>query len=234
MRVLAAFLGTFLALAPLAAGATGTNAENSAYVSHAYQLVLGRPPDVGAALTFTNGLNAGTMTRDQVVAFLINSNEFRTHEVSVLYQKYLHRMPDPFGSNALVSMLAGGQTSSALAATLIGSQEYFQLAGGTSDGFVRKIFTDVLYRPADQMTVKSWSMQLAQGRSRQDVATLILTSAEGAPKFLAFLFTNVAHGTGEPHGTTLSDAVQFALEPHPTLVIPVKPSHAVSPTPHQL
>jgi hypothetical protein len=230
MRVLVTSLALCLAFVPLGAGASGTSAQNSAYVVAAYQMILGHAPDGPGSKVFSDQLTAGTMTRDQVVTSLMMSAEFRTHEVAVMYQHYLHRHADA-GSSQLVAALGAGELSSSIAARLIGSPEYYALAGGNNDSYVRKIYSDILHRTPDNVALHDWSGLIAQGTSRESVANMMLTSAEGAPPFLAFLFTNVANGSGTPHGKTLYESVLIALEPHPAQLMPAKPIHTPSPAP---
>jgi hypothetical protein len=213
MRLLASILAVLLAFAPLAAGASAP-ADNAAFVTAAYQLVLGRPADA-AATAFTNQLNAGSITRDQLVAALMNSHEFRSLEVAALYARLLHRPADSAGSNQLIGLLDQGQTSSAIAAQLLGSQEYFTLSGNSNAGFLARVYQDILGRPVDAPAAQAWNVQFAEGVSRQQVAHAILTSTEGNAGFLTLLYNNVLHRPGAPTGSTLLQAAQAILNATP-------------------
>src|SRR5438094_1861024 len=103
---------------------------NHRYVAQLYLDLLQRTVDP-SGLAFWGGLlDAGTLTRTQVVQGIENSQEFRIVEVNTAFQTLLKRSADAAGLNAFVPFLTNGGTVPQLEAVLLGSSEYFQTRGG--------------------------------------------------------------------------------------------------------
>ena len=78
----------------------------------------------------------------------------------------------------------------ALQAALLASDEYFDVHGGTTPGFVAGLFQDVMGRAADPGELIYWSEQIAAlGLSRFAVAQAFLSSPEGQAVEVARWFT---------------------------------------------
>ena len=67
------------------------------FVTQVYQALLGRAPDPAALALDAAAIDAGTMTRLQIVEEIKGSTEYRTNEVDNLYGQVLNRAPDPSG-----------------------------------------------------------------------------------------------------------------------------------------
>ena len=77
-------------------------------------------------MAFWSGLlDAGLASRQQVLAGITGSLEFRIVQVTQVYQQILMRPPDPRGLNNFVQFLLNGGTVEQLKAALAGSQEFF-------------------------------------------------------------------------------------------------------------
>ncbi len=61
------------------------------FVTQVYQALLGRAPDPAALASDAGAIDAGTMTRLQIVEEIESSTEYRTNEVDNLYQQVLER-----------------------------------------------------------------------------------------------------------------------------------------------
>src|SRR5207253_6456122 len=96
--------------------------------------------------------------------------EYRSHLIDGLYQKILQRPSDSAGKTWFDQYLAGGSRVDAARAIMLGSPEYFNLHGGTNDGFVNALYQDVLGRAPEPNGQAYWLQQLASGKSRTDVA----------------------------------------------------------------
>ncbi len=151
---------------------------NALFVESVYEVLFNRPADPGAA-GWVNLLNAG-FSPTLVVFDLEQSTEYRTAEVQALYQRYLHRQADPGGLGAFVHFLQAGGTVEQAATALVGSQEYFDLHGGTVEGFLDGLYEDALGRAPDPTGLSSFSQALAGGMSRGALAGLVL----GSPEYL--------------------------------------------------
>jgi hypothetical protein len=182
----------------LTPSAVGTANEN--FIARVYLDLLGRSPDATGLATWSSKLDQGVSAHDVVLA-IAQSTEYRTLQVESFYHRFLNRTADPDGLNANLAFLQnGGQpatvsimaltgsnlnnsashegSSQQLAASMLGSPEYFQKSGGTNDGFLNALYTDVLGRTIDPTGRAGWDQMLAAGASRQDIASLVLLSAE--------------------------------------------------------
>lgn len=90
--------------------------------------------------------------------------------VSGWYRTYLHRRPDADGLNNCAYQLRSGESPDAVKAGLIGSDEYYQLHGGTPWGFVGGMFDDVLGRAPTRRDTDYWLNRLNQVETRQTLA----------------------------------------------------------------
>jgi hypothetical protein len=62
------------------------------------------------------------------------------------YRQYLHREAEPSGLEGWVAQLRHGEDPTYLLSILLGGQEYFQNAGGTSTGWITALFEDLAGR----------------------------------------------------------------------------------------
>jgi hypothetical protein len=149
---------------------------NQQYVAAVYQLLLHRAPDPGAA-AWVNALNQG-ISRASVVLAIESSTEYRGLVVQSLFQRFLHRAADPAGLQAFVNFLGTGGTVEQVEVILLSSPEYFQLHGGTNNGFVTGLYQDVLGRSPDAAGLAAYTQALNGGLARSSVANLLVTSRE--------------------------------------------------------
>jgi streptogramin lyase len=157
-------------ISPVVTETVGTADER--YIDSLYVTLFHRHADPGAA-RWVNLLNQGVSPATIVLA-IEASTEFRINLVQDLYQHYLHRQADDGGLQTFVNALAAGVTIEEVQAALIGSQEYFQLHSGTTDGFLTAAYQDALNRAPDAGGRAFWSQRLGAGQSRGDVAAEIL------------------------------------------------------------
>ena len=149
---------------------------NTLYVASVYGLLLNRAPDP-SSIFWVNSLNQGASPTSVVLA-IEGTTEYLQDQVVAIYATYLNRHPDPSGEQFWVNFLMGGGTFEQVAAELAGSAEYFALEGGTNQGFVTGLYTDVLDRTPTSVEVNGWVTLLNSGTSRTAVATQFLTSTE--------------------------------------------------------
>src|SRR5208282_6924309 len=110
---------------------------------------------------------------DQVVQGLVSSQEYRVNLVQSMYQQLLHRPADANGLATWVNFLNQGGTDQQLEANLLGSNEYFNNAGATNNGFLSALYLDVLHRPIDSVGSQTFLQELSQGTSRTAVAAAV-------------------------------------------------------------
>jgi uncharacterized delta-60 repeat protein len=169
--------------------------NNRRFVTHLYLDLLERSPDSGGLTAFTTALNQNQLTRMQLVQAFTSSVEYHTLVVQGFYGRLLGRPADSFGLNSWVSFLNQGGTADQLEAIFLGSAEYFNgRGGGTANGFLQALYTDILGRAIDTSGSQSWGNALATNSlSRAAVATAIQASQESDQITVEELYTQILH-----------------------------------------
>jgi hypothetical protein len=140
--------------------------------------LLHRPADAASVAALANALGQG-ISRLQAVRGILASTEFRANEVNALYNQYLHRAADPVGLSFFTNFLGAGGTVEQVAVVLASSDEYAAVrGGGTNDGFIDALFRDALGRPADAASRAALRSLLANGFSRAQAVSLVVSSTE--------------------------------------------------------
>lgn len=147
---------------PLPGGIQGTATQR--WINEVYRDLLGRPVDAGALAYWTKQAAAGE-TLSQIVTQIEQSgptHEYFHVQVEALYAKYLHRAADADGLNSFVTSLVDGATLDQVAASIVGSPEYYANRGGGSDrGFLNALYQDALGRPIDAQGLSYFEQQLS-------------------------------------------------------------------------
>jgi hypothetical protein len=188
--------------APTVTGSTGVTVQyataNDTYVAALFQQLLGRAPDRGELIHFTSML-AQDAPRSSVVQGIEAMPEFQTDAVTALYQNLLGRAPDAAGLNAFVTAMQSGWTIDDVAAAIMGSDEYFQLHGGSNTGFVTGLYHDLLQRAPDSAGLAAWTAMLNEGVSRQQVAQDIAQSSESDRDAVTATFQQFLNRAPDPN-----------------------------------
>jgi hypothetical protein len=160
--------------------------------------------------------------------------EYRREEIASDYETYLHRAADLQGENYFLQLVinlqgtkSGPGTERRTAALLINSDEFYNLAGDTVNGFVTAVFEDALKRAPSASDLAYFDYQLTHGMTHIEFATLVLNSNEYLtrsynnlferylgrpidPAGLAAFINNVHLGYGTESNTeTLLDTDEF-------------------------
>jgi hypothetical protein len=176
--------------------------KNFRYVAQLYMDLLGRVVDATGLIGFGSQLDAGLLTRTQVVQSIEQSLEFATDTVNKLFQDILHRAPDPAGLHNFVAFLQTGGNVENVRAALFASDEFLALAQGditmgltTPDQkFVDSVFITVLNRHPDGNTLAAFTQLADQGLPGRFTAAFdILTSAEGYAVDVTNFFLKFLH-----------------------------------------
>jgi len=147
--------------------------ENEVFLTHLYEDVLKRPVDPAAFAIFGPRLDTGTPPGN-VALSVLQSLEYRTLLVRSFYMSFLHRSPSPEELVAGLAALVGGMSDEQFEASLLGSEEYFQTRGGsTQDGFLDALYHDLLGRPPT-----AGERALFGGMPRTQIAAQVLGSTE--------------------------------------------------------
>ena len=141
-----------------AAGAT----PNERYVEGLYNDLLNSPTG-GSGRVFVNELDSG-VPRGDVALQLATTNGYRVGLINGYYLRLLRRPSDAAARATFVSYLARTGTDEGVAAGIVGSQEYFNVRGaGTTDGFIRAAYCDLLARTPNASDLAASEAQFATG-----------------------------------------------------------------------
>jgi hypothetical protein len=179
-------------------GTRGT--ANQRFISEVYHDLLGRPADLDG-LGFWSGMLDQGVSRDRVVLRIEGSEEYHQDVVENLYEKLFGRAADPNGLSFWMNFLAQGNSAELLEARLMGSDEYFsRIGGGTNQGILRAVYSDVFNRDVDPAGAQGWGQELANGTDRTTVALAILSSLEADQDEVAALYMRLNDRPVDPSG----------------------------------
>jgi len=94
------------------------------------------------------------------------------------YQRFLNRQRDAWAA-VWVDALRTGQPPEAVLSKILSSQEYYDKAGGTPEGFVQTLYIDLVGREPTPREVQFWASRLNQV-DRDEVAYQVLTRHPGS------------------------------------------------------
>lgn len=165
---------------------------NQGYGHRLYRDLLLRFATVAEREAVNTQLTNGTANRSEIVAGIMNTDEYRGVDVDRVFLRYLRRHVDPSGQTYWIGSLRNGKSLRQFRAQLFGSSEYFVKAGGTNAAFVRRAYEDVLGRKPDSSGQAYWTNKANAGTERGLIARQFLASAEAKrtivrDQFLRFL-----------------------------------------------
>jgi len=151
---------------------------NELFVAEAYTDVLRRRVDDGGLQFWAGQLDAG-LARGVFTSQLTHSAEYYANIIiRPAYLQYLGRDADSEGLAFWVAQMQHGLMDEELEAGFIGSDEFFNHAGGTNKLWVDAMYQDLLGRAPDPQGETYWVTQLDQGTSRATVALGFAASPE--------------------------------------------------------
>lgn len=136
------------------------------WVQRAYERLLGRAAEPGAAETLAQRLDAEATTRNHAVDDIMGSAEFDavTAAVGRLYFAAFLRAPEPGGLLYWTEQVQAGVSLVTVAEQFAGSAELQARYGELSDAdFVDRLYRNVLGRPADDDGQQYWTSKLQAG-----------------------------------------------------------------------
>jgi len=116
-----------------------------------FQAVFNREPDISGFTAFTNSIQAGVLTAEEITAEFVESPEFQdtfgdlddTEFVELLFTNVLPGNMDQVGRDAFIEALDNGTlTRAQMVAELADSQELRNSTAEAADDFVASIFTE--------------------------------------------------------------------------------------------
>jgi hypothetical protein len=188
--------------------------SNTKFVRALYRNILDRLPDDIDLEYWTTELNAGRVTRADVIYSFVFSNELKdkiyakTAEeyVTFLYKNVLDREVDPQGYTGWVNNINSGMSREDVLIDFLNSNDLYSVS---KTGFVRMLYDNILNRVASDEEVNYWATELSAGRVTTGgiVQTLVFSdelagkvSLANPEKFVTFLYTNVLNVEVDPKG----------------------------------
>jgi hypothetical protein len=167
---------------------TSNGTRNQIYVANLYSVLLERPVDPGGLTSWSQQLDHG-VSRQQVSASIMASDEYLILQITHVYEWYLFRAPDPLGLNNWLAYLKSGGNVRDMKLNLLGSAEYFQVRGGsTNTGFLTALYNDLLGRAPDPVGLNDFGQQLDAGVPRTTIAHVIYLSPEGLTRLINYFY----------------------------------------------
>jgi len=162
--------------------AVGAPITNNLFVETLYLDMLGRAGDLPGVQYWTGQLDAGAMSRAEVVAVFMGSSEYanRVPPIARLYFAAFQRIPDYGGLLYWVNVHAQGTPLATIADAFATSPEFLATYGALSnEAYVTLLYQNVLGRAPDAGGLAYWVGQLDSGtKTRGDVLAGFAESAE--------------------------------------------------------
>ncbi len=170
---------------------------NEAFVRAAYQDLLDRPATEEEVARDAAALDAGA-SPGALLRTLTMSDEWLGRIVADRYAAVLGRVPDAAGRAFWIDQLRSGRRSPIqMAASIYASPEAFARGDGTVEGWVRRLYRDVLQRSTGEAEVAYWSGQV-RSRGATWVAAAVLDAPESRATRVRTLFTLLLGRQPEP------------------------------------
>lgn len=154
---------------------------------------------------------AGGSNGHAVVADAIErSTEGRTRLVKGWYTTYLGRSAANGEEQGWVRALVSGVTEEQILSGILGSQEYFQRAGGRNDTLVQTLFQQFLGRAAGQNEVSLFVNMILPALNRVGMVNVVVASQEYRGRMVTSYYTALLHRT--PPASEVNGWVQSGLD----------------------
>jgi hypothetical protein len=159
-------------------GQVSTNVDPAtSFVQALYHQELGYNAGPGD-LAFWIGVLRGPGGNAAVVDGIDRSQPALTRLATGWYHTYLNRAPVGGEEQALVQRLLAGQSEETVLSSLLVSNEYYGLAGGTDPALVQRLFAQLLGRPANSAELSVYVNTLIPRVGRSGAVFLVLTSTD--------------------------------------------------------
>jgi hypothetical protein len=156
---------------------TALLSSDARFVTNLYVDLLRRWPGSAEISGWTGALAAGK-TRQDLVHGIEDSVEYRGDLITQYYESFLLRAPDPSGMANWQARMGAGMSPEQLAASLVSSPEYYQLHGGTFDGWLNGVYQDFLGRSPDVAGSAGWTASWQKGTLLYNIALGVSASLE--------------------------------------------------------
>jgi ELWxxDGT repeat protein len=175
---------------------------NEKLVLRLYEDLLHREADEAGLAAWNAWLDQGVSAED-VARGMEQTPEYRTQALDRLYVALLDRGLDPAGQAAGLDFLAAGGKLEQIRNSILASPEYLAGHGhGTTDGFLRVLYQDLLGRGNDPVGLQNWEAQMAGGLSRAGVVDAVAGSDESLQHEVDHAYAQMLHRPADPGGET--------------------------------
>lgn len=170
------------------------------HVRATFSLFLGRAPSSAELQEHTVAIDSGWIGRLEHARSLAVSLEWVGRTVDALYRSALGRPADDAGLRYWRDQVAAGLAITHVGVLLHASDELYADAGATADGFLHRLYRDLLHREPDAGGLAHWTAQLEAGVDRATVAAAFYGSIESRRDRVAATYRAVLDRTPDPAG----------------------------------
>lgn len=145
------------------------------FVTRTFQDVVGRSPTATERSTWVQRIEAHTATPGSMIQALRTGGDGTTNVDPIvrLYRAYFLRDPDVGGFDYWVGQRRRGRSLSWTSDAFVATNEFKTMYAGVGTvEFVRRVYDNVLGRPADQAGLDYWSSQIDTGRKSRGAVML--------------------------------------------------------------
>jgi hypothetical protein len=179
-----------------------TQAQENAYITAVYHDLLGITIDPTSASIWVSNFEQG-LSRLRATELIVNSQKYRDHYITGLFQTLLHRSPSPTDLSVYEGLKGQGESDEQLKATIMGWAEYYSVRGGSTPfGVLDAFYRDALGGPIDAGGVALWGGLLAAGTDRQTIALDLLTSFNADEALAQNYYLAILHRNADPGGAS--------------------------------
>ncbi len=164
-----------------------------------YVDLLGREADA-SGLDYWTGRLSGGMSKPEVGQQFATTPEWLGKVIDDLYADVLGREPDAGGREFWIGQLQAGMSTAHVVSSFFASDEYFDQAGGTNEGFVDELYQAILRRSPDADGRTFWVGRLDAGEPRGTLSSQIFSSFESGKLRVESLYEDLLGRDPDPDG----------------------------------
>ncbi len=171
----------------VATAANTRRSQDEHYASALYQQLLARAGSPAEIAAVTDRLTY-LAPRSRVVAGFATSPEWIGRVIDAYYRDTFGRGVDPSGLQAWTAAYLRGTAPATIAASLLGSDEFFTRSGGRNRSWVEALYRHVFDRAPDTAGWSHWTEVADAGVSRPAIAIALYQSQESRARRVIELY----------------------------------------------
>jgi hypothetical protein len=137
---------------------------------------------------------------DGTARAMTRSDAYAGPMVADLYRRVLDREPDAGGTAYWVRRIQAGLGLRDVSIGFYASAERYLKSGSTHQGFVRRLYEDILHRPPDAGGLRHWTDRMETGTPRTVVAGGFFASVESRADRVDRLYRSILGRAADPTG----------------------------------